>query len=370
MTDQTAHDDTRCGSTPADPGTNLTAASLTDADRTALYPTVPADPPAVDLIDRHLLAAANYHAPPATRRDDARALYAALTADAAPYDAGDAPTTSRPLPIHDDLQRVTQERDHLAGLLARIGDTISPTGERPEEALGTLAADVEALVEQRDALQVALDRAHKVRIDAHGVIWHATPEGHWHHRIYGTRTRERIDEIFGKTRPALLVDIDTDDPPADWRINPADDQAAVLGSPPARAQDDLRPADWEQKAVDVAAGALAFLLGATPAAARRLATPAVRAIIDAGLAGPGGRCPRCQQPYPRTLPAGADPHCITCASDSDQPDPKPASEARRLLDRAVDIALPLSGGRVRKALKLLRRELARADALRAAKTEG
>ncbi|WP_416906208.1 hypothetical protein [Micromonospora echinospora] len=273
MTDQTAHDDTRCGSTPADPGTNLTAASLTDADRTALYPTVPADPPAVDLIDRHLLAAANYHAPPATRRDDARALYAALTADAAPYDAGDAPTTSRPLPIHDDLQRVTQERDHLAGLLARIGDTISPTGERPEEALGTLAADVEALVEQRDALQVALDRAHKVRIDAHGVIWHATPEGHWHHRIYGTRTRERIDEIFGKTRPALLVDIDTDDPPADWRINPADDQAAVLGSPPARAQDDLRPADWEQKAVDVAAGALAFLLGATPAAARRLATP-------------------------------------------------------------------------------------------------
>jgi hypothetical protein len=54
--------------------------------------------------------------------------------------------------------RITRERDRLdrelteaMAILARIGDTLSPTGERPEEALPTLAADVQAYVERADA---------------------------------------------------------------------------------------------------------------------------------------------------------------------------------------------------------------------------
>lgn len=123
-------------------------------------------------------------------------------ADAAPYDAGDAPTTTaRPLPTHGDAHAWKTTAINLANQLATL------TAERDQA---------------RADLQATLDRAHKVRIDAHGVIWHATPDGHWHHRIYGTRTLERVDEIFGTTRPALLVDIDT---------------ITALGSAPARAQD-------------------------------------------------------------------------------------------------------------------------------------
>lgn len=44
---------------------------------------------------------------------------------------------------------------------------------------------------------------------------------------------------------------------------------------------------------------------------------------------------------------------------------KPA-HARAVLDAAIDIALPVSGGTVRKRLKQLRRALADVDAARAA----
>jgi hypothetical protein len=46
-----------------------------------------------------------------------------------------------------DLTQARAERTELLSILARIGDALSPTGERPQEALGTLAADVEELME-------------------------------------------------------------------------------------------------------------------------------------------------------------------------------------------------------------------------------
>lgn len=54
--------------------------------------------------------------------------------------------------------KAMKERAEAVSLLAQIGDALSPTGERPEEALGTLVADVVALVEQRDEALVAQAR--------------------------------------------------------------------------------------------------------------------------------------------------------------------------------------------------------------------
>ncbi|EEP73522.1 hypothetical protein MCAG_03849 [Micromonospora sp. ATCC 39149] len=87
------------------------------------------------------------------------------------------------------------------------------------------------------------------------------------------------------------------------------------GSVGDRAQG-IRPADWEQRAADVIADDL--IQWGYPAAnpmCTRIAASAVRALIDAGLAGPGGRCRKCGDTYPRTLPAGQDPLCWTCDSE-------------------------------------------------------
>lgn len=56
------------------------------------------------------------------------------------------------------LRRVRQELAEAVSLLAQIGDALSPTGERPEEALGTLVRDVETLVEQRDRANELTDK--------------------------------------------------------------------------------------------------------------------------------------------------------------------------------------------------------------------
>ena len=45
------------------------------------------------------------------------------------------------------VDQFAADRDRLAGIVAEIGDAISPTGERPAEALNTLADDVRALVD-------------------------------------------------------------------------------------------------------------------------------------------------------------------------------------------------------------------------------
>jgi len=45
----------------------------------------------------------------------------------------------------DEMVTLRAERNQYLSMLAEIGDIISPTGERPEEALGTLVRDVLAL---------------------------------------------------------------------------------------------------------------------------------------------------------------------------------------------------------------------------------
>ncbi|WP_431895821.1 hypothetical protein [Micromonospora haikouensis] len=91
---------------------------------------------------------------------------------------------------------------------------------------------------------------------------------------------------------------------------------------PADSPESIRPADWEQRAVTAARDGLAAAWPNLGAGA--VAEVAVRAIIDAGLAGPGGRCPACGQTYPRT-PDPADPRCWTCSSE---PDPAEIAEHR------------------------------------------
>jgi len=63
------------------------------------------------------------------------------------------------------LARVERERAELLSILARIGDALSPTGERPQEALSTLAADVEAFVRLHDVTEEQRDElAAEVRV--------------------------------------------------------------------------------------------------------------------------------------------------------------------------------------------------------------
>lgn len=57
-----------------------------------------------------------------------------------------------------EIDKLNDELGEAMSILAKVGDAISPTGERPEEALGTLAADVEAVVDQRDAARVEIER--------------------------------------------------------------------------------------------------------------------------------------------------------------------------------------------------------------------
>jgi chromosome segregation ATPase len=64
--------------------------------------------------------------------------------------------------------RACNELGEAMSILARIGDALSPTGERPQEALGTLAADVESYVamhdvveEDRDELLARLEAAYE-----------------------------------------------------------------------------------------------------------------------------------------------------------------------------------------------------------------
>ncbi|WKU03733.1 hypothetical protein [Micromonospora sp. HUAS LYJ1] len=109
-------------------------------------------------------------------------------------------------------------------------------------------------------------------------------------------------------------------------VDPADGPTAAaalsqvlraLGAP-----EPIRPADWEQRAIDAVREALEApwsVLGTG-----RASEIAVRAIIDAGLVGPGGRCPCCGSTYPRTVGLGEDARCWTCATEDqtglDEPD--------------------------------------------------
>jgi hypothetical protein len=65
------------------------------------------------------------------------------------------PVTDEPALGPDMRKRIdelTAERDQYLSMLVEIGDSISPTGERPEEAFGTLVSDVCALANDHERL--------------------------------------------------------------------------------------------------------------------------------------------------------------------------------------------------------------------------
>ncbi|WP_319460073.1 hypothetical protein [Micromonospora sp. RTP1Z1] len=86
--------------------------------------------------------------------DQFASFYAALCPCASdPTAACDFSPADHPSETRSALcEDVERDRDQLAAVCAEIGDLLSPTGERPEEALGTLAGDVARLAEQRDAV--------------------------------------------------------------------------------------------------------------------------------------------------------------------------------------------------------------------------
>ncbi|SCL21648.1 hypothetical protein [Micromonospora inyonensis] len=217
-----------------------------------------------------------------------RDITGADTADAAPYDAGDAPTAIvRPLPTLDDylasdarltpdtlrkhlatmyrvrdrqaaeIEQLTAERDQARATIASQAEQLRRNGtllcrlrdldEQRDRAWAehdTLGRSDDLTTDDVDALAQAIEKADSVRIDARDLIWRPAPDGGWQHPTYGVISEHALDAL-GPNRAVLLVDIDADDsdmgsPPANWRLNPNEDQGAALGSPPARAQD---PAD-------------------------------------------------------------------------------------------------------------------------------
>lgn len=194
---------------------------------------------------------------------------------AGPYDAGDAPTAGT-------YRRVPTQDERLAD--ARQAGHALPAGGTVPRSMYDEAVDAIALTErERDSLARRL-----------GVRWGELEEAR-------AARRQAEDERDDYARRLKATD-------AAW---------AELARERDQLRDALRPADWERQAVDAVCTALAdawSFLRTDPVNATRLADVAVRAIIDAGLAGPGGRCPTCQATYPRTMPPGTDARCSTCST--------------------------------------------------------
>ncbi|MFF3867373.1 hypothetical protein [Micromonospora sp. NPDC001898] len=267
--------------------------------------------------------------------------------------------------------------DRHAAELAAAGRTIARLRALQEDTDRVLAAYATVTPEpddddqdEYDAADVAevLERGETVRVDSRDVVWRPTEGGQWQHPIYGLRADDELEDEFGPTRLALLLATDdeqdqgddgtpgSDQARAQDQPDPADlatrwiDAAGIpvigrdvrawldqLGVPvpvgiwplmaeirraviaagdagydAGRRAQGLRLATWEQQAVDAVRDAVADAwphLGASV-----VAEVAVRAIIDANLAGAGGRCPSCGATYLRTMPAGADQRCWTCST--------------------------------------------------------
>ncbi|MFI2577717.1 hypothetical protein ACH5AJ_36590 [Streptomyces rochei] len=139
-------------------------------------------------------------------------------------------------------------------------------------------------------VQGSPDPRHVARLDRTGWVWFPDGNGRWRgagtcHLNVSTETLERL---HGPTVEAVVV--------------------------PATAPEPIRPADWEQRAIDSITDAWSLVEDDAAVSAQRLAEIAVRAVIDAGLVGPGGRCAGCGQTYPRT-PRAEVSLCWTCATE-------------------------------------------------------
>lgn len=92
--------------------------------------------------------------------EDAKAIFALIGAAAINvWFPGDRAHMSHPYAraLLAEIDKLNAELGEAMSILAKVGDAISPTGERPEEALGTLADDVRTVVNQRDAARVEIE---------------------------------------------------------------------------------------------------------------------------------------------------------------------------------------------------------------------
>ncbi|MFI2667904.1 hypothetical protein [Micromonospora carbonacea] len=247
----------------------------------------------------------------------------------------------------DRLRRIlAAARDGVelaVGALSSVDGTPGQTAaERADSAAestgeGDGATDAHRGAEGADdsvRLADALEHAESARIDVDGDLWRPAPGGQW--TLSGTRhvtlDEDVLEHMHGPTRPVVIVDIWLDE-----QDDEQDQDAPPLGSGPDRAQgqqagyevvvtrlhhdnrgalqsgdtvvsavvdavdavtatdalalvqralgapEPIRPADWEQHAVDAARDALSSTWRTLAASA--VAEVAVRAIIDAGLAG-------------------------------------------------------------------------------------
>lgn len=232
----------------------------------------------------------------------------------------------------EDIDRAMAAYDapaDLAGPVYARRQTAAEGPNGPGEGMdkGDAATEAHRGAEDGDGwLDDALETADSVLVDNRDRIWRTAPDGTYQRRPFGNRTRASLDAQYGPTQAAMLIYLDGPGHvchPIECacELSPAD---APPGSAEDRAQGEaIRPADWEQRAVDAARDALAAAWPNLGAGA--VAEVAVRAIIDAGLAGPGGRCPACGQTYPRTIPAGEDQRCWTCSAE---PTPAEIAEHR------------------------------------------
>ncbi|MFI5852288.1 hypothetical protein ACIA7R_31435 [Micromonospora chalcea] len=237
----------------------------------------------------------------------------------------------RPVPSFAD-RLANDERDQLDARAATAeqerdearDDRDAARRERNEweQTAAQLGKQLDEMREARDVLRQQLT-AEKARTK------HLTDRLATAHTALRTLTQAYTDA----TTPLATGGVITTPVPiaASGCVIPQSTQPPVLGSSSARAHDTIRPADWQQNAVDAARNALNQTWGwsddsAMPA---RIAEVAVSAIIDAGLAGPGGRCPTCEATYSRTMPAGEDQRCWTCSTEEVVGLPEYGGEAQR-----------------------------------------
>ncbi|MGC5033054.1 hypothetical protein [Micromonospora sp. DT229] len=251
-----------------------------------------------------------------------------------------------------DLQRALDglRNDHRSALRANRELTAVNAGLRQQRG-----DHLDALSVIRDSLE-RIDRA-MAGLDTGGTAQTTTLPTGWHI----TRGTGPSDLENGCPCPkAACGAVDTEHtnptcdqhPPSKARtmrhMHRADQCPATAPVPPAPAQE-IRPADWEQQAIDAVQAALADAWGhltEDPVHTEQIAITAVRAVIDAGLAGAGGRCRQCGQTFPRTLPADQDPLCWTCETEQQDGLPEVLAVASSV-ELTLDGARPDGGGAMR-----------------------
>ncbi|MEV6800541.1 hypothetical protein AB0M91_19670 [Micromonospora rifamycinica] len=239
---------------------------------------------------------------------------------------------------------------HLAEKIGRGDDAQAPgsaparvQGDDPEPPPGAVPV---TQAEQIDLLGGALDAT---RRDLARVAAALTREEQGHAETAADRdqVQEMADRLAAGLGAVVRTMVEHGHPGepclrSGWvRVSEVNGWQQLLGEYTAlaegRAPESIRPADWEQRAITAARDALAGTWRTIAAIA--VAEVAVRAIIDAGLAGAGGRCAGCGATTPRT-PRAAGSLCWTCATEDQtglaEPDPAALAEHQPAVARVLD----------------------------------